>query len=80
VEIERVVCQSLQAQTLLTQPIQVLLHWRTIHGSETQPPTECAFCGDFGMALKTGKTGSVDSLVRQPSFWAAYDRNLITPG
>jgi hypothetical protein len=45
-----------------------------------KPPTECAFYGDFGMALKTGKSGSVDSLVRQPSFWAAFDQTLITPG
>lgn len=30
-------CQSLQAQTLHTQPIQVLLHWRAIDGSAANP-------------------------------------------
>lgn len=57
--------------------------WPPPSGSSTcptKPPTECAFYGDFGMALKTGKNDSVDSLVRQPSFWAACDQTLITPG
>lgn len=45
-----------------------------------RPPTECAFWGDFGMALKAGKGDSVDSLIRQPAFWASFDMSVITPG
>lgn len=45
-----------------------------------KPPTECAFWGDFGMALKAGRSDSVDSLIRQPAFWASFDMSVITPG
>lgn len=45
-----------------------------------KPSTECAFWGDFGMALKAGKNDSVDSLIRQAAFWTSFDMSVITPG